>query len=340
MKICGSYFGLMNPSPNQKRLFYEEMAKLLEAGFDIRKAADVLDTARLPAAQRLLLDTLREGLEGGETIAGSFGRNVGAVSELERNIIAAGERGGKLGISFQHLADYFTMLASARSEALKGMVYPVVILHLGIFVGKVPLAIMQGAKSAGEISWDFVVAVLVVYFACFVAFLIGRVILKMAPENAQVDSLINRVPWIGGARRAMAMARFCKVYHLCLLAGISMREAVRVSADAAQSGMIRCAGDRLEAVAKEGNALGPQFMNERAFPAEFSRSYAAGEHAGTLDKDLANWAARFQGKAEGTMRNASVMVPKILYFVMLMFIGWKIVSFFTGYYSEVESMFE
>ena len=36
----------MKPSPASKYLFYTEMAKLLGAGFDIRKAAEVMEVKK------------------------------------------------------------------------------------------------------------------------------------------------------------------------------------------------------------------------------------------------------------------------------------------------------
>jgi type II secretory pathway component PulF len=136
------------------------------------------------------------------------------------------------------------------------------------------------------------------------------------------------------------MARFCKVYHACLLAGIPMVETVRVSSDASRSGLVRKAGDRLTVAAREGRALGPRFMAEAAFPRNFARSYATGEEAGTLDTDMAKWSSFFQESAAAAMRTASVMVPKILYFVIMGYVAWKIVGFFTGYYSELEQIIE
>ena len=50
----------MTSNATHKHLFYSEMAKLLEAGFDIRKAADVLKDTRLPAQQEALLKDLKE----------------------------------------------------------------------------------------------------------------------------------------------------------------------------------------------------------------------------------------------------------------------------------------
>jgi len=330
----------MTLGPTSKQQFYTEMAKLLGAGFDIRKAAGVMESTGLPAAQRRLLQHLKEGLEAGQSITDSYSRDIGAVSGLERSMIAAGERGGKLAPAFQHLADYFGMVASARREMVKGMIYPMIVLHLGIFIGTVPLSIMGEERTAGGVAGSFLMSLLVLYVGAAVIFFLGKMVLKKAPQSPKLDAAINRIPWIGKARKHMAMSRFCKVYHACLLAGISMVETVRVSADSSQSGMLRRAGSRLVVIAKEGNALGPGFMAERAFPSDFSRSYATGEESGTLDTDMGNWSRLFQEKAEDSMKMASVMVPKVLYFCIMAFVAWKIIGFFTGYYAELDSIGE
>lgn len=330
----------MTANATDKHLFYSEMAKLLEAGFDIRKAAAVLMDTQLPPSQAALLKDLNHGLEAGQSITAAFGKDPAAVSELERNIIGAGERGGKLAPSFQHLADYFGMLASVRREAVKSMIYPIVVLHMGIIIGSVPAALMKGDKSAGEIIGSLLVTLLIVYAAAFVVFLIVRAVLNRAPETPGVDRLINRIPWVGNARRNLAMARFCKVYHSCVLAGISMNETAQLASDASHSGVIREAGVKLVKAAKAGAALGPQFMADEAFPKAFARSYSTGEEAGTLDTDLARWSKVFQDNAESSAKTVSVMLPKVLYFLILGFVAWKIIGFYGGYYSSLEKIGE
>ena len=319
----------MTSNATHKHLFYTEMAKLLEAGFDIRKAAAVLIDTRLPPAQAALLKDLNQGLDAGQSITAAFSKDPKAITELERNIIGAGERGGKLAPAFQHLADYFGMLASTRREAVKSLIYPVIVLHMGIIIGSVPEALMKGDQSAGKILGGLLVTLLIVYAVAFVVVIGIRAVLKMAPENAGIDRLLNRIPWVGKARRNLAMARFCKVYHSCVLAGISMSETTQLAADASHSGVIREAGAKLVKVAKAGAALGPQFMADEAFPKAFARSYSTGEEAGTLDKDLASWSKLFQDAAESSARTVSVMVPKVLYFLILMFVAWKTVGFYT-----------
>ncbi len=328
----------MTSQATHKHLFYGEMAKLLEAGFDIRKAAGVLMDTRLPAAQAALLKDLHAGLDAGQSITAAFGKDAGNITNLERNIIGAGERGGKLAPAFQHLADYYGMVASTRSAAVKGMIYPIVVLHMGVIISVAPGLLIGGAQNIGDVLMNLAITLVCIYAAALVIFLTVRAMLKMAPVHVGVDTLLNRLPWIGRARRNLAMARFCKVYHSCILAGISMNETVLLSADASQSAVIRQASEKLAKAAKAGEALGPHFMADSAFHMAFSRSYSTGEEAGTLDKDLGNWAKFFQDDAESTAKTASVMVPKVFYFFILMFVAWKIIAFFGAYYGQFELM--
>ena len=330
----------MIPDATNKHLFYMELAKLLEAGFDIRKAAGVLRDTRLPASQAALLKDLDRGLESGQSIAASFGGDSKAISELESGIIGAGERGGKLGSAFQHLADYFGMLATARREIVSGLIYPVVVLHMGFFIGTVPTALMNGGKTAWGIFGGFITTLIVAYAAAFLIYLAVRAVLAMAPDNAGIDRAINRIPWIGNARRNLAMARFSKVYHSCLLAGVNMSETVTMASRASASGVIRDAGAVVAEAARNGGMIGPRLISSGEFPPAFARSYATGEEAGTLDVDLARWARLFQEESVAGVRKASMMIPKVLYFVILAFVAYRIVSFFNGYYGGMLEMME
>lgn len=319
-----------------KQQFFSELAKLLEAGFDIRKAATVLKDTQLPRPQVALLKSLHQGLDAGDSIAAAFCRDSKSMTPLERSIIEAGERSGKLASAFQHLADYFKMIASVRRELAKGLIYPIIVLHLGVFIGIVPAALMQGNVSLNEALGSLAVTLLITYFVVFAVLLGIFALLKMALTNPILDRLINRIPILGKARRSMAMARFCKVYHSCILAGISMRETVQVASQAAQSGLIIQAGNQLEKTAMAGGALGPAFISAGAFPKAFARSYSTGEEAGTLDKDLASWSKLFQEEAESSTKTLAVVLPKVLYFFILGFVAWKILGFFGDYYSELD----
>lgn len=320
-------------SAAQKHLFYTEIAKLLEAGFGIREAAATMLDHRLPAAQAALLREMDGDLEAGKSITEAFSKNPNVISELERSIVGAGERGGRLAPAFQHLADYFGMLATARRDALQSMIYPLVMLHLGLFISYIP-QLFSGAKSGIQVLGEFAVTLFIVYAIVFIIWLGVRAVLASGGANPAVDAMLNRIPLVGAARRYMAMARFTKVYHTCLLAGLSMQETVETAAHASRSGAVIAASRKMQEVLKDRGPLGPVFVSSGAFPAAFARSYATAEESGSLDKDFARWSKVFQDDAARSTKTVSSALPKLFYVLILLFMAWKIVSFYSESYLQ------
>ena len=318
-------------SAAQKHLFYTEIAKLLEAGFGIREAAATMLDHRLPAAQAELLREMDRDLETGKSITDAFAKNSNIISELERSIVGAGERGGRMAPAFQHLADYFGLLATARRDALQSMIYPLVMLHLGLFISYIP-QLFSGAKSGIQVLGEFAVTLFIVYAVVFIIWLGVRAVLASGTSNPTVDAMLNRIPLVGAARRNMAMARFTKVYHTCLLAGLSMQETVETAAKASRSGSIIAASHKMQEVLKDRGPLGPVFVSSGAFPAAFARSYATAEESGSLDKDFARWAKVFQEDAARCTKTVSSALPKLFYVLILIFMAWKIISFYSESY--------
>lgn len=327
----------MGMGASEKQVLHEELAKLLEAGFGIRQAIAVILETSPPRAQADLLRAMDAGLAKGRTIAEAFAE--GGADGLELSMVRAGERGGRLAQAFRHLADYFSLLAKARNGAIRAMIYPLVVLHMGVFLAVVPGGLLA-QRSWGEIGVSLVLALVGLYAGLAVLSWVVRMILRMAPDRAGMDRWLGRIPVVGKARRSLAMARFTKVYHTGVLAGISMRETVGNALEASGSGVMREGGRPLLAIAEEGGALGPEFVRCGVFPQVFARSYATAEEAGGLDKDLERWAKFYQEEAERGAEAVGIVLPKVCYALILLFVAWKIVGFYSGYYEMLESIGE
>lgn len=327
----------MSFSAAQKHLFYTEIAKLLEAGFGIRAAGRVMRDTRVPGGQKALLEVMERELEAGKTITEAFANDPKAISGMELSIIGAGERGGRLAPAFQHLADYFEMLAKARREAMVSMAYPAFILHLGLFVSFL-VKYFQGEHTGMEMLVRFGLTLAGVYGTIFLGWLAVKAVYAAAAENAALDSLLQRIPLIGGARRAMVMARFTKVYHTALLAGLPMRETAEMAGEASRSGRVRQATRMMTEALKNGGSLGPVFIASGAFPSAFARSYATAEESGSVDKDLERWGKVYQEDAARSAKLMSSVLPKLAYFLILLYVAWVIISFWGGVYGQLEDI--
>jgi type II secretory pathway component PulF len=319
-----------------KHHFYSELAKLTGAGFGIREASAAMRETHLPPVQSRLLIQLEEGLANGLSITRAFASS-GHLSGLEETLLDAGERGGRLADAFSHLADYFALVHQARRRAWRALAYPILLLHLGIFIAIFPGGLIRGEAAAALFTKTSLV-LLVTYAVSVVLFLAVRSLLRTAGENPAVDRMINVLPVIGMARRNLAMARFTKVFHTCVLAGLTMSESVETSSRASGSGTIRAAGAQLAEYARDGDLLGAHLIASNVFPKAFARSYSTAEDSGTLDRDLARWAKLFEEDASEGVRTLAVALPKVLYFFIVAFVIWKIFSFYGNYYEMLDNI--
>jgi len=320
----------------QKRVFYTEMAKLLAGGFGIREAASVLRDAHLSVEQMAALDGMEKGLSAGMSITDAYAES-GNVSAMERSIIHAGEKGGRLAAAFQHLAEYFELLDNSRRHVLRGAIYPAVILHMGVFISVVPQSLMAGTSHPWR---ELMFTLLALYIGALLIFMAIRALAKAAPHQPKLDLLLNRIPWLGKARQYIAMARFTKVYHLCLMAGLTISETVATASAAAHSGAILKSGEKLAAFARAGELLGPAFLASPVFPKAFARSYATAEVSGSLDKDMARWNQFFREEAETAVQRFATALPKVVYALVMIFIAWRILGFWSSYYAGLDAIGE
>jgi len=289
-----------------KHLLYTEIAKLIEAGFGMRESAQTIIDTGVDAEQTRLLRFVKDALEDGKSIAAAFSEGPSDLTEMEQAIIEAGERSGRLGPAFTQLGDYFELLASSREEMIKSLIYPAVLLHVGVFLSSISMKIGESPDGFGSIIGRFFVTLIIAYLVLVVIYFGFRRLFQMAPKNAAVDHWLSRIPFLGKARKNLALARFAKVYHGSLVSGLSMHQTVKMSAAASNSGMIYDAGENLTKVVDEGQPLGPVFQKEEVFPDAFSRSYLTAEKAGSLDKDLERWGTVFAEDARSSAKRVAV----------------------------------
>ena len=329
-------------SPQQKQTLYTEVAKLIEAGFGINDAAEALLEAGQESEIEKVLVALKSSLKEGRTITESFAEGPMELLEMEDSIISAGEKGGRLAVSFQQLAEYFELLADSRKEIRRGFIYPTILFHLAVLLSVIPFSLLDGGmgKEGSEIIRDFIVKIAICYGIAFLILLGIRALLKKAPESATIDRLLGFIPLVGKARKNLALARFVKVYQGGIISGLSMHETVRMATVAAHSGMIMGAGRVLSATVKDGQLLGPVFQSHKIFPVAFSRAYVTAEKSGALDSDLNRWGKLFAKDAKSSAAMVTKLLPKAFYFLVVGYIAWKIISVYMGYFEGLNEMME
>ena len=104
---------------SEKAMLYREMAKLVGADFHLDRTLSMLLKQQPSHARQTWLLGLQRGLEEGKSVAESIATHCKPFSDtLEFALIDAGERSGRLGDAFSHLARYFEAWHMALRQAM------------------------------------------------------------------------------------------------------------------------------------------------------------------------------------------------------------------------------
>jgi type IV pilus assembly protein PilC len=319
-------------SLDHRALLHRELARLLEAGFPIDKAAGTLLARNPDGVRRRVLEALRDGLAAGGTIAGSLQP---AVSPMEFSLLEASEKGGRIADGFSYLAEFFTMRSRTRSQAIAGLVYPLLVLHLAIVPASLMLTFGKGLKHFLPTALGLL---LLLYAVAAAVFFGVRTLLRRGEHDRVTDALLRRIPVFGTWRRAESLSRFCKVLEISLLAARLPSEAVTLAASASNSALVRAAAERMAEETAAGHPLGPSMAGDPAFPIELADSLTSAEIAGSLEKEAGRWSMYFQAEANQSAQLVATWLPRIIYGVAVLVVIFVAVKFVLNYINMVTGL--
>ena len=319
-----------------KATLYRELAKLTDASLHLDRSLDLLLAQSSHRVRHRYLEGLKRGLTEGISLAESVKKhNAELVTGLELALIEAGERSGKLGTSFNHLARYFAAMDGAGEKARQAMIYPFILAHLAVLLPELPALVV--AQENDHPVQRIVLGLVILWAVIFGVLLVWRWLSARAITSAAVDAWLGRLPFIGPARQHWALARFCQVSHACLLAALNMSESVRLAGRASQSGVLRQASEIAAEQIMEGETLGDALL-EGGFEAGFANSIATAEEVGKIDEEMARWSTGETLAAHDAIDRAAQWLPKIGHAVVVLFVVWRIISMMRGIYGPLQDL--
>ena len=92
------------------------------------------------------------------------------------------------------------------------------------------------------------------------------------------------------------------------------------------------------ALVNEGSTLASSLVAAGAFPKVFTDCINSAECAGSLDQELARWAKTESDFAIAAHQKAAERLPRIMYIIVVLWVGLGIIRFFTGYVGQITKM--
>jgi type II secretory pathway component PulF len=317
---------------------YHELGKMLGAGLHVDRSVDLLLEQHPAASMREWLEGLRRGLAAHLTVSESVRQHTQSVP-LEVTLLAAGERGGRLEASCEHLARYYELRQKSKSKAISALIYPLILLHMGLVLPELP-KFFTGAGVSGVFGQIVIHVVLAWALLGAIGFGAWGAV-KLAATSAPVDGLLGSIPLLGGVRRHWALARFCQVFQTGLLAAFRMSDTLQLAGDASQSARLREAGRSAAHALEVGDTrLAAALKSTGVFPKTFLQSVATAEEAGTLDREMGRWATAEAELAARSQDYVAQWLPWIFYLFIMIYVAARIIGMVVGIYAPVFKMLD
>ncbi len=315
------------PSAAEREEVYSGLATLLAAGVPLSEAAASL-AARRPGG---MADALVPALRAGQPLAEALAGRPLLATTPERALVAAGEASGRLDECLRRLAAEAARDRALRHRVLASLAYPLFLLAAGVLLLNLPRLFAGGAGAfLGGLCRTLIP---------LAALVLGAAALRRRwRDSPRGQSLLLRVPLLGGLLRNLALARGTRAAATLYDAGVSVDRAFAAAAEAAGPGP---AGRALAAAAADmaaGSGVHESLARAAALPLDLLVAVEVGERSGRLGESLGALAARYEESAEEGLRIAARAIPFAIYLAIVAALAWQVLSFWSGYYGRIRSL--
>jgi len=318
---------------------YRQLSELLRSGVPLLRALRLLSRGKSNPTLARAWGEVAELLATGERLADSMERQGAVFAPVHVAMVRAGEKGAFLDAVLARLATLLELQADLRGRVLGNMLYPAVLLVVGLgvivaslvfFVPKfedffaqmtdLPLStrVLLGASAAiTSQPWISGIAAL--------AALVG---LAFAARSAAVRDFaarrVLRLPLVGPLVSSIAVARFSRMLGTLLENGIPMLSALEIARDSAGNPVLAEAIQNAAESVRHGEPLSEPLASSGLLAEDVVEMISVGESANNLPSVLIRLADTLESRIDRTLN----MLLKLMEPAMLLVIAALVMFIF------------
>lgn len=251
---------------------------------------------------RIAMNKIVEDLQGGSSISRALANHPDIFSSFYVNLVRAGEESGSLEKSFSYLADYLDRQYEIISKARNALIYPAFVIGIFILVMSLMLTLVipNIARILTESGQELpIYTKIVIGLSNFLVDYIGVILIVLAAGGAAMwrfmktdlgkrtyDELMISVPYLGDLQRKLLLTRICDNMSTMLTSGISIVQALEVTADVVDNMVYRDIIQSALVEVKGGRSFADAISEYPEIPGVLSQMAKVGEETGSLGQIL------------------------------------------------------
>jgi type IV pilus assembly protein PilC len=308
----------------------------LDSGVSIDKSLKLAAGKTGDPRSRAAMEEVSQRIKRGDDLSTAMRAQGHTFPELMTDMVEVAEKTGALPEVLRSLSGHFENNIRLRRTFYQSIAWPMFQLVAAILVvaglifvlgmiaeasGGEALDILFGLKGAsGAFAW------LTLTFGSMLAVVVGYKVISSALTGKRfLDSLLMRLPVVGGCMQSFALARFSWAFALTQQAGMPIQDSLDASLRATSNGAFIGVGPRLWAMVKAGDPLSVAFAQVGVFPADFVHMVDVAETSGTVPEALERLSPEFE---EDARRKLAVLTAALGWAIWMMVAIFIIVLIF------------
>ncbi len=343
-------------SVKEQIFFAKRLAFLIKAGVPLLESLRLLGKQAKSKSEIKVFDKIISNVANGQSLAISLGHFRGVFGDFAINMIKAGESSGILSQNLNYLAEELKKKEMLRHKVMSALLYPIIITiatfgvtgFLTMYIFPKILPIFQSFNAQLPLSTRIIIFITdiirnywIYIFAGLIVFGVSlSIILKRAPKVRFIfDGLALRIPIVGKITKNYNLANTCRTLGLLLKSGLSINEALLITADTTKNTQYRKAFNEISHGVMKGKNIS-HFMQQSTalFPDIMGDMIAIGEKSGNLSDTLIYLSEFYENEFNDLTKNLSSAIEPVLMIFMGLIVGFVAISVITPIYEITNNL--
>ena len=335
-------------------VFTRQFSVMIGAGLPLVQCLDILGTQAEDKNFGAIILATRADVENGMSLADAMKKHPKAFDALFTNMIAAGEAGGILDAILKRLATYIEKAVKLKGQVKSAMVYPIAVVVIATVVVSVILwkviptfaSLFAGLGAELPLPTRIVIALsngLVRYGLFIIAGLVGlgfafRSYYASSNGRRVVDRFVLKLPILGLLMRKIAVARFCRTLSTLLSSGVSILEALDITAKTAGNAIVEEAIYTTRKSIEGGETIAAPLAQTAVFPPMVVQMIGVGEATGALDTMLGKIADFYEEEVDVAVAGLLTLLEPIMIALLGGVVGGIVIAMYLPIFALVSQL--
>ncbi len=331
-----------------------QIATLFEAQVSALRVFRLLATEAQNKQLQNILSKVADELQAGSSISRALSGHPEVFSNFYVNMVRSGEETGSLDKSFMYLADYLDRQYQVITKARNAMMYPAFVigtffLVMGLMLTLVIPRVAQILTDSGQELPIY--TKIVIGLSSFVTDYIGLLLVVLAGGGfflfrfsrtdvgrRALDEFKISIPYLGDLYQKLYLTRICDNLSTMLTSGISMVQAIEVTADVVDNSVYKEILEYTLAEVKGGRSFADTIGEYPEIPGVLSQMAKVGEETGNLGQILTTLAVFYKREVDNAVDTLIGLIEPAMIVALGLGVGVLLASVLMPIYNLTSSI--